>query len=76
MWDVQSDEVNKSVVLFPVFTADGILFSVHVNNLKILSKERVTLRGCFVVFPPFLHITTCTPTQKTHLISSHIFQKL
>ena len=36
MWDVQSDEVNKSVVLFPIFMTDGILFSVHVNNLKIL----------------------------------------
>lgn len=36
IWDVQSDEVNKSVVLFPIFMTDGILFSVHVNNLKIL----------------------------------------
>lgn len=49
----ESDKVNTSVGLFPVLMTDGTLFSVNVNNLKILSQEKGTLRGCFVIFFPF-----------------------
>lgn len=33
---------------------DGALFSVYVNNLKILDREKVIFKGCFVIFSPFL----------------------
>lgn len=63
VWDIWSDKVNKSVGLFPILMTDGALFSVHVNNLKILGKEKVILRGCFVIFFPFLahhHLSSYT----------------
>lgn len=71
----ESDKVNTSVGSFPVLMTDGTLFSVNVNNLKILSQEKGSLRGCFVIFfsPLSLHITTCPPTQKILLILSHKF---
>lgn len=40
---------------------EGTLLSVHVNNLKIQSREKVTSKGCFVIFPLFLayqHLST------------------
>lgn len=54
-WDIQRDKVNKSAGWFPILMTDGALFSVHVNNLKFLSREKVTLRGRFLIFfSPFL----------------------
>lgn len=46
--------------------SDGALFSLHVNNLKILSREKVT-EGVvcgFFFFLRFLHIPTCPPTKE------------
>lgn len=54
---------------------DGTLFSVHVKNQKILSEEKVMLRGCFVISPPFLayhHLPT--HTENTFNFESYILE--
>jgi hypothetical protein len=63
------DKVNTSFRLFPILMTDGALFFIPL----FLSRKKVTLRGCFVISSLFLHITTCPPTQKTHLNLSYIF---
>lgn len=65
--NIQRDKVNKSVGLFPILMTDGALFSVLVNNLKILSREKVTLRGRCVIFFPLFFISPPVHPHRKHI---------
>lgn len=72
-WDIYRSSVNKLVALLPILMADDKLFSVHVNNVKILSREKIIVRGWF--FPFFLaHHHLSTHTENTFNFESHILQ--
>lgn len=73
MWDIQSDEVNISVGVFPILMT---LFSAHVNNLRILNREKVTLRRCFAIFLLFLQYHHLSTNTENTVNFSHIFQKV
>lgn len=54
---------------------DGTLFSAHVNKLKILSRKKVTLKGCFAIFPLiFAYHNVSTHTENTFNFESYILE--